>query len=755
MFWADAVSQEIIKSGKYKPYWVDDMKTPSGRIHVGALRGVVVHDLVYKALKDSGVKAKYTYVFENHDPMDTLPVYLPKEKFEKYLGMPLFKVPSPEQGFENFAVYYAEEFKKVFNAIGCEPEILWTKDLYTSGKMNYSVKLCLDNTDIIRGIYKELYKKELPKDWYPFQVYCPNCEKVSTTTVTGWDGKEVNFCCNADKLDWTKGCGICGKISPFSDSSNIAGKLPWKVEWAVKWKVIGVTIEGAGKDHMSRGGSHDLASLVCQRVLDYPVPYPVGYEWFLIGGRKMSTSKGVGSSAIEMLEILPPELLRFLMVKTNKDQQINFDPYQQNTIPHLFDEYQRASDAYFKKGDEYLARIFELSQVNGVEKPPVVRFSQLAQWVQMSNMEQKIKEEGLEEWAKYVRIWVEKYASESEKFLVQKELPEQAKNLPDKQKEFLKLLSSKLDANWEAEDFQKQIFGWAKEIGISSKDAFTAIYCSLLGKDHGPKAGWLILSLDKEFVKKRFEEIFHSNNTYYHSDIKTINSLNKQDVFSIEKTLAQKFPSISIGIAIIKNVSIEKSNPELEKEKAALLGSLENLTTEQLGTFPDVLSYRKLYKATGIDWHSRRPSPEALLRRVALKKGLYKINTCVDAYNLIVMKHRISVGAFDLDALEFPTVLRFAKKGEKIYLLGDEQPTEYKKGEVAYFDKKGGFNIDFNYRDSIRTAVQLHTKNLYINVDGVFDISPKKVGEVLKETCDVIIKYCGGTVELFGIETVF
>jgi len=265
----------------------------------------------------------------------------------------------------------------------------------------------------------------------------------------------------------------------------------------------------------------------------------------------------------------------------------------------------------------------------------------------------------------------------------------------------------------------------------------------------------LILSLDKEFVKKRFEEIFHSNNTYYHSDIKTINSLNKQDVFSIEKTLAQKFPSISIGIAIIKNVSIEKSNPELEKEKVALLGSLENLTTEQLGTFPDVLSYRKLYKATGIDWHSRRPSPEALLRRVALKKGLYKINTCVDAYNLIVMKHRISVGAFDLDALEFPTVLRFAKKGEKIYLLGDEQPTEYKKGEVAYFDKKGGFNIDFNYRDSIRTAVQLHTKNLYINVDGVFDISPKKVGEVLKETCDVIIKYCGGTVELFGIETVF
>ena len=84
MFWADKVASEIISSGKYKPYWVDDMKTPSGRVHVGALRGVVVHDLVYKALKDKGVKAKFTYVFEDHDPMDDIPSYLSREKYEKY-----------------------------------------------------------------------------------------------------------------------------------------------------------------------------------------------------------------------------------------------------------------------------------------------------------------------------------------------------------------------------------------------------------------------------------------------------------------------------------------------------------------------------------------------------------------------------------------------------------------------------------------------------------------------------------------------
>ncbi len=155
----------------------------------------------------------------------------------------------------------------------------------------------------------------------------------------------------------------------------------------------------------------------------------------------------------------------------------------------------------------------------------------------------------------------------------------------------------------------------------------------------------------------------------------------------------------------------------------------------------------------GVDWHSRRPSPEALLRRVALKKGLYTINTCVDAYNLVVMKHRVSVGAFDLDAVAFPTELRFAKEGEEILLLGDSAPTKYTAKELAYFDANGGYNLDFNFRDAQRTAVQLETKNILLNVDGIYDITPNQVQQVLQESVDTIIKYCGGKLESFGVET--
>ena len=153
-----------------------------------------------------------------------------------------------------------------------------------------------------------------------------------------------------------------------------------------------------------------------------------------------------------------------------------------------------------------------------------------------------------------------------------------------------------------------------------------------------------------------------------------------------------------------------------------------------------------------MDWHSRRPSPEALLRRVALNKGLYNINTCVDAYNLTVMKHRISVGAFDLDKVIFPTELRFAKDGDEILLLGDSEPTKYKETELAYFDQKGGYNIDFNFRDSQRTAVDFETKNILLNVDGIESITPHQVQQVLQDSVDTIIKYCGGKLDLFGVE---
>src|SRR3989338_8400214 len=374
MIWVDREAKKI-KERAYPLEWVDDMKTPSGRIHVGALRGVVVYDLIYKALRENGVSAKFTYVFEDHDPMDAIPSYLDFKKWEKYAGMQLYKIPSPYPGFKNYAHFYASEFQGVFEKIGCHPKIIWGSKLYLSGKMNAVIKEVLDGTPKIRKIYERIAQAKKPADWHPFNVICEECGKIGTTLVWKWDGTHVHYRCMPQMVAWAVGCGKTGKMSPYDGR----GKIPWKVEWAAKWKVIGVTVEGAGKDHMSKGGSYDVASAVCKEVLNCEPPYPIAYEWFTVGGRKMSSSKGIGASAYEVSQLLPSDVLRFFIVRTPIRTALDFDP-RSEAIVNIFDDFDRCFSAYYtvqegnvpagKQGEVIVdfARIFELSIIKKAPK---------------------------------------------------------------------------------------------------------------------------------------------------------------------------------------------------------------------------------------------------------------------------------------------------------------------------------------------------------------------------------------------------
>lgn len=736
MFWADKLLENI--KGEQV---IEDAWTPSGTIHMGSLKGPVIHDVLFRVLKEKDEKAKYIYGFDDFDPIDGLPDDL-KESHGKYMGVPLCNVPAPV-GKGTFAEYIGDKMSALFNTLDIKPEIYKTSEVYRSGKFDEAIRIVLDNVEKIRKIYSDTYKKEISEDWFPLQVVCPICGKIGTTKVTGWDGEKVSFECSPTLVEWAAGCGEKGEISPYGGNA----KMPWKIEWPSAWYTFGVTIEGSGKDHASAGGSYDIALQIIDKVFNKSKPLKFGYEFFLTGGKKMSSSKGLGLTAEDLLEILTPQAARFLMIRTRPEQTVEFDPRSPDIIPRIYDDYQKGASL---TNEDDLGRAFELSQVGEIEKVPTVRFSVIAQWVQMPGMEEEIKKAGAENWASYAKVWIEKYAPDSEKFLVQKELPDVAKNLSVEQRQYLAQITEFLPEKENIEEFQTKIYEVARDMNLAPKEAFAAIYTVLIGKDHGPKAAWLISSLEIDFLKDRFEMAVSQKVEVNEA---TLAKYDSPEIFSIDKTLAERYPSISVGIAIIKNVSIKKNNPELEKEKEELLKSLENLTTEELGEYPEIISYRKLYRETGIDWHSRRPSPEALLRRVALKKGLYTVNTCVDAYNLSVMKNRVSTGAFDMDKIEFPTVLRLSTSSDKIHLLGDEEEIFYKDGEIAYFDQINGISMDLNYRDSLRTAVQLDTKNLYINVDGVYDISSQKVEQVLKEVCNNIIKYCGGTLEEFGVIT--
>ena len=509
MFWVETIAKELSKSGKSQ--LVNDQKTPSGRVHVGALRGVIIHDLVYKALVESRVKAKYTYIIDDMDPMDSLPVYLPSEKYEKYMGAPLKNIPSPT-GEGSYAEYYANEFISVFNKLGAKPEILWDSQLYKEGKLDETIKEALDNAERIQGIYEKVSGSKRPKDYLPFHPICERCGKIGTTASARWDGKFVYYECQENRVEWAIGCGNQGKISPFGGT----GKLPWRVEWPAKWKVLGVTIEGEGKDHASKGGTRDTANAIAREIFKIEPPYDIPYEHFLVSGKKMSSSKGIGVSAKEVSEILPPEVLRFLMVRPRPMQHIDFNPETTHTIPKLFDDF----DTVRTSKDSSLKKIYELSQIEKKDEEYfALRFRDLVNLIQIPSADLKAEsesvkgdkltvedEKALEERIKHAKIYLETFAPEDIKFTVKESLPKEAKRPTDNQKKLLLKIVDLLEKAKDPETFQNEIYQAGKEVGLPSAETFKAIYLTLLGKESGPKAAWLILSLDKDFVKKRFKE---------------------------------------------------------------------------------------------------------------------------------------------------------------------------------------------------------------------------------------------------------
>lgn len=513
MIWAEKIAKKI----KGRRQHVDDMKTLSGYAHIGSLRGPLIHDLMYKQLKKDKQDAIYTYVFNDFDPIDGLSQDLQKD-FSKYMGYPLKLAPSPDKKYDSFADYFAQDFQKILNQLGVEAKYLSSWQMYHQGKFDQVIKEALDNASKIQDIYQKVSgSKKKEANWYPFQPICPKCHKVGTTRVYAWDGKQVSFICEEKMVTWAKGCGFKGKVSPFKGT----GKLPWKVDWPAHWKVLGVTFEGAGKDHASKGGSYDIAFALCEEVFNYPKPYYFPYEHFLMGGRKMSSSKGIGFRARDITSIIPAELVRFLMIRTIPKKAIEFNP-EGLTIPNLFDEFDRCAQSFWQKTNQDLAKVFELSQVNSWYQQEVFlpRFKDIANYLQLPSVDleeqfAKVKKGKLnpQELAilkkriKYAQIWLDRFAQESAKFTFVKNLPEKAKQLSEKQKDYLRQTVFLIEKEKDPEELQKGLYQLAKKINLSPKQAFAAIYLCLINKPFGPRASWLIASLERKLVIERFKNI--------------------------------------------------------------------------------------------------------------------------------------------------------------------------------------------------------------------------------------------------------
>ncbi len=263
-------------------------------------------------------------------------------------------------------------------------------------------------------------------------------------------------------------------------------------------------------------------------------------------------------------------------------------------------------------------------------------------------------------------------------------------------------------------------------------------------------------SLDREPIIKGAEELGlslqeHVENVLQAMKGKTIiqegvgsKKSGSEEIFYVDNEIKQKFPGLKIGMAVVEGVEVHHGSKELEKYKRETLTKFSKMSLAEVEKISTVKAYREIYRAFGADWHSRRPSVEALYRRVIQGKGLYNVNTLVDAYNLAVLETKISLGAFDYQKISFPVLLRLAKENEGIILLGENKQTKIEIGEMVYADQSRIMTLDVNYRDCDCTKVTTETKNIVLFADGCSGISTDEVMDGLDKGIELITRFCGG-----------
>jgi len=470
--------------------------TPSGDIHIGNMREVLTGDMIYRALVDRGKDAELVYIADTFDPLRRVYPFLPRS-YEEHVGKPLSSVPDPYGCHENYAEHFLDPFLDSLEKLGISAKVYRSNELYEKGLYEDAIRVAIKNDKKIADILKEGSGRELKNNWSPYNPLCENCGRINSSEVLGFDDDfKVRYRCK---------CGFEGE----SDIRKGEGKLGWRVDWPARWKILGVTVEPFGKDHATVGGSYDTGKVISKEIYGYEPPYPVIYEWISLKGRDMSSSKGVVMPIGEMLESVPPEVLRYLIARSRPKKHLNFDP----GLPLL----NLIGDLESINGeDESGSRELEFSLFR--EKRSNVPFRHMINTIQIAKGDLKelrtvLKRSGYdmgeneERWAGYARNWLERYAPESMKFELKEEVPKNALSLEEREKMGLKILGERLKDDLSGEDIHNMIYKVAEEAGLEIKRLFEAIYISLLDKKSGPRIGLFIKSVGIGFVKKRFREV--------------------------------------------------------------------------------------------------------------------------------------------------------------------------------------------------------------------------------------------------------
>lgn len=509
--WADSAADETIE--KYPDndmYITSSGITPSGKVHIGNFRDIFTSDVIQKAIRDKGRKAKLLFFWDDYDRFRKVPKGVP-EDFKKYLGMPVSEVPNPE-GEGKYADFFKKEFEETMKVLGVDVEFVHQAAAYKENRYWMGVRIAMQKRKEIAGIlsgYKtQKWSKSEIEEYYPLAVYCEGCGK-DTTEISEYDGETtITYWCD------------CGHEDTVDFSKKNVGKLAWKVDWAMRWWHYGVAIEPAGKDHATAGGSFDVSGKICRDIYGYEGPVKLGFGFVGFAGSttKMSSSTGILVTPAEILKIYEPEVLRWLYArsKPRKEIRISFDA----AMYKLYDEFDRSVLSYGRLDDQQ-KRAIDFAKIDGFPEEivpfrVVASFGQVAQGsletlkTMLDRAGVKYEEEHLARRLEKTMNWIRDYMPEAEIRLNEGFNDKVFNSLDDEEKEQIRKLVEGLEKldSWTTEKIDELVYDIPKEPGLDDgqiKDRqrkfFRNIYQMLINQDQGPRLSTFLVGLGSDVIR--------------------------------------------------------------------------------------------------------------------------------------------------------------------------------------------------------------------------------------------------------------
>jgi lysyl-tRNA synthetase class 1 len=505
MQWLNQIVDELIARHPEGEILVESGGSPSGTHHLGHMRELVTSDAVMLELRRRGRQARHIYFADDMDALRKIPGNVPAD-FEKYLGTPLCDTPAPDASEQSYADYFLSQLERATNSLGIEVEFVRAHQKYRSGFFVPAIEQSLGHITEARAALEAISGRQLDEHWTPIQVMENGRLKNRKYIGIDKEAKTVTYI-NADGAEQTV----------RYDTGEV--KLDWRLDWPGRWWLMNVLVEPFGRDHATKGGSWDTGVQIMKDVYDKQPPYPVPYDFINMAGdnKKMSASRGTGLDAEEGSTIMPPEVVRFFILRVAPSKRLYFDPV--DGVVLLMDEFAAlaAKTDRTESEDQLLYLCTKGQEDRTVSRVP---FSHLVASYQASLKDPETTLEVIKRTEhsdsavadadiirnelKFIDAWLQKRAPEEVKFDLAEHID--LANFSDQEQTFLKALADKVtsapsdaDGTW----FHNAIYELKDAMGMQTKEMFATLYKALIGKTSGPRAGWFLSILPRDWLVER------------------------------------------------------------------------------------------------------------------------------------------------------------------------------------------------------------------------------------------------------------